>query len=59
MHGYQYTGLFLSLLASLAIPFPFYLYKYGPSIRERSKYAREEFERQAAFVIEMRKKTEQ
>ncbi|KAK4703431.1 hypothetical protein P7C70_g2788, partial [Phenoliferia sp. Uapishka_3] len=56
MHGYQYTGLFLSLLASLAIPFPFILFKYGPKIRENSKYAREEFERQAASVRKMQAK---
>ncbi|KAL8291342.1 hypothetical protein RQP46_002320 [Phenoliferia psychrophenolica] len=54
MGGYQYTGLFLSLLACLAIPFPFYLYKNGPKIRERSKYAKEEFERQAALVLKQK-----
>ena len=50
MHGYQYTGLFLSLLASLAIPFPFILYAKGPQIRAASRYASEEFERQAEQV---------
>lgn len=37
--GYQWAGTLLSCLATLAIPFPFYLYKYGPTIRKNSRFA--------------------
>ncbi|GAA5973421.1 hypothetical protein JCM8115_001738 [Rhodotorula mucilaginosa] len=37
--GYQYAGLLLSLLALLAAPLPFILFKYGEQIRAKSKYA--------------------
>jgi hypothetical protein len=37
--GYQYAGTLLSALATLAIPFPFFLYKYGPTIRKNSRFA--------------------
>lgn len=37
--GYQYAGLLLSLLALLAAPLPFILFKYGERIRAKSKYA--------------------
>lgn len=37
--GYQYAGLLLSLVASLAIPLPYVLFKYGETIRAKSKYA--------------------
>ncbi|CDZ96695.1 Synaptic vesicle transporter SVOP and related transporters (major facilitator superfamily) [Phaffia rhodozyma] len=36
---YQGAGSFLAGLATLAAPFPFLLYKYGPTIREKSKFA--------------------
>ncbi|BGP18472.1 hypothetical protein JCM10213v2_006538 [Rhodosporidiobolus nylandii] len=37
--GLQYAGLLLSLVASLAIPLPYVLFKYGERLREKSKYA--------------------
>ena len=37
--GYQYAGLLLSLVATLAAPLPFILFKYGERIRAKSKYA--------------------
>ena len=37
--GYQYAGLLLSLVASLALPLPYVLFKYGERIRAKSKYA--------------------
>ncbi|GAA5857852.1 hypothetical protein JCM1840_000937 [Sporobolomyces johnsonii] len=37
--GYQYAGLLLALIASLAIPLPYILFQYGVKIREKSKYA--------------------
>ncbi|GAA6012222.1 hypothetical protein JCM10207_002767 [Rhodosporidiobolus poonsookiae] len=37
--GLQFGGLLLSLVASLAIPLPYVLFKYGERLREKSKYA--------------------
>ncbi len=37
--GFQYAGLLLSLLITIAIPLPFILIWRGPQIRARSKYA--------------------
>uniref|UniRef100_A0A0K3CJD3 BY PROTMAP: gi/472585063/gb/EMS22629.1/ fructose facilitator [Rhodosporidium toruloides NP11] gi/647403384/emb/CDR49512.1/ RHTO0S27e01244g1_1 [Rhodosporidium toruloides] n=1 Tax=Rhodotorula toruloides TaxID=5286 RepID=A0A0K3CJD3_RHOTO len=37
--GYQYAGLLLSLVASLAIPLPYLLFRYGERIRAKSKFA--------------------
>lgn len=37
--GYQYAGLLLSLVASLALPLPYLLFRYGERIRAKSKFA--------------------
>lgn len=37
--GYQYAGLLLSLVASLAIPLPYLLFRFGERIRAKSKFA--------------------
>ncbi|BGP26392.1 hypothetical protein JCM10295v2_005345 [Rhodotorula toruloides] len=37
---YQFAGLLLSLVASLALPLPYLLFKYGERIRAKSKFAR-------------------
>lgn len=37
--GYQWAGTLLAALATLAVPGPFILYKYGPTIRKNSKFA--------------------
>ncbi|GAA6031621.1 hypothetical protein JCM8097_006553 [Rhodosporidiobolus ruineniae] len=39
MGGMQYALLFLSLVASLALPLPYVLFKYGERLREKSEYA--------------------
>lgn len=42
--GLQYGCLLLSCVASLAIPLPYILFKYGAKLREKSKYAANEDE---------------
>ncbi|KAK4698332.1 hypothetical protein P7C70_g7950, partial [Phenoliferia sp. Uapishka_3] len=37
--GYQYAGLLLALITSLCAPLPFVLFRWGASIRAKSKYA--------------------
>ena len=48
--GYQYAGLLLSLVASLAIPLPYILFKYGEKIRAKSKYAANDADLEAERV---------
>lgn len=48
--GYQYAGTLLAALGTIAIPFPFILYKYGPTIRARSKFAETESDRAAKMA---------
>jgi hypothetical protein len=42
--GLQYGCLLLSCVASLALPLPYVLFKYGAQLREKSKYAANETE---------------
>ncbi|TIB84808.1 putative MFS transmembrane transport protein [Wallemia mellicola] len=37
--GYQFAGLFLALLATAIAPLPYILFKYGKTIRAKSKFA--------------------
>ncbi|GAA5901788.1 hypothetical protein JCM8208_003588 [Rhodotorula glutinis] len=50
--GYQYAGLLLSLVASLAIPLPYILFKYGEKIRAKSKYAANDADLEAERVTD-------
>ncbi|GAA5921703.1 hypothetical protein JCM1841_007096 [Sporobolomyces salmonicolor] len=46
--GYQYAGLLLACVASLAIPLPYVLFRYGEVIRAKSPFASNSAELQAA-----------
>lgn len=37
--GSQYAGLLMALIATLLTPIPFILFKWGPTLRKRSKVA--------------------
>lgn len=39
--GYAWAGTILAILATIMGIFPFLFYKFGPQIRNRSRYAKE------------------
>ncbi|KAG6901625.1 hypothetical protein C0995_009898 [Termitomyces sp. Mi166 len=54
----MWASMILAILATLMGAFPFVFYKYGPTIRRKSRYAQEiarleEEERQRLRAIEM------
>lgn len=56
--GFEWASTILAILATVMGAFPFMFYRYGPSIRKRSRYAQEiakleEEERQRAKAIEL------
>lgn len=53
--GIHWATTIPAFLALICVPFPFVLYKYGPAIRTRCKYAAEA----AAFMDRMRNQQEQ
>ncbi|KAL0953642.1 hypothetical protein HGRIS_004846 [Hohenbuehelia grisea] len=44
---FKWAGTLIAMLALLLLPIPFFLYVYGPAIRERSKFSRAVMDAQA------------